>query len=92
MINKILRLFANTLTVDDKHDLLNRDHLTQPIQMQLYQKQKTFSGFLFAFSKSILNFTHLQKKIPLIADVFGKSRFRKFCLDKCVKSRVLEDP
>ena len=59
---KILRLFVNTLTADDKHYLLNRDNLTQPIQMILYQKQKTFSDFFFAFSKSILNFKHSPKK------------------------------
>ena len=62
MIHKILRLFVNTLTLDDKHYLLNRDNLTQPIQIQLSQKQKTFSGFFFAISKSILNFKHLPKK------------------------------
>ena len=62
MINKILRLFVNTLAVNDKHYLLNRDNLTQPIQMQLSQKQKTFSEFFFAFLKSILNFKHLPKK------------------------------
>ena len=71
MIHKILRLFVNTLRVDDKHYLLNRDNLTQPIQMQLSQKQKTFSEFFFAFSKSILDFKHLPKKrMTLIADVF----------------------
>ena len=70
MIHKILRLFVNTLTVDDKHYLLNRDNLTQPIQMQLSQKQKTFSEFFFAFLKSILNFKHLSKKMTQIADVF----------------------
>ena len=62
MIHKILTLFANTLIVDDKHYLLNRDNLTQPIQMQLYQEEKIFSEFLFAFLKSIINFKHLQKK------------------------------
>ena len=62
MIYKILRLFVNALTGDDKHYLLNRDNLTQPIQMQLSQKQKTFSEFFFAFLKSILNFKHLPKK------------------------------
>ena len=46
----------------DKHYLLNRDNLAQPIQMQLSQKQKTFSEFFFAFLKSILNFKHLPKK------------------------------
>ena len=62
MIHKILRLFVNTLTADDKHYLLNRDNLTQPIQMQLSQKQKNFSEFFFAFLKPILNFTHFSKK------------------------------
>ena len=62
VIHKILRLFVNTLTVDDKHYLLNRDNLTQPIQMQLSEKQKTFSQFFFAFLKSILNIKHLPKK------------------------------
>ena len=50
------------MTVDDKHYLLNRDNLTQPIQMQLYQKQKSFSEFFFAFLKSILNFSDFPKK------------------------------
>ena len=62
VIHKILGLFVNTLTVDDKHYLLNRDNLTQPIQIQLSQKQKIFSEFFFAFLKSILNFKHLPKK------------------------------
>ena len=62
MIHKMLRLFASTLIVDDKHYLLNRDNLTQPIQIQLSQKQKILSEFFFAFLKSILNFKHLPKK------------------------------
>ena len=62
MIIKILGVFVNTLTVNGKHYLLNRDNLTQPIQMQLSQKQKTFSEFFFAFLKSILNFKHLPEK------------------------------
>ena len=47
VIYKILRLFLNTLTADDKHYLLNSDNLTPPIQMQLSQKQKTFSQLFF---------------------------------------------
>ena len=58
MIHKILRLFVNTLTVNDKHYLLNRDNLTRQIQMQLSEKQNTFSDFFLAFLKSILNFKH----------------------------------
>ena len=47
VILKILTLFVNTFTADDKYSLLNRDNLTQPIQMHLYGKQKTFSEFFF---------------------------------------------
>ena len=62
MIHKILRLFVKTFTVNDKHYLLNRANLTQPIQMQLSEKEKNFSQFFFAFLKSMLNVKHLPKK------------------------------
>ena len=76
---KILRLFVNTLTEDDKYCLLYRDNLSQPIQILLSQKQKTFSQFFSAFFyikfcrfPSTLNFADFQKKMTLIADVFPK--------------------
>ena len=59
---KILRLFVNTFTEDDKYSLLYRDNLIQPIQILLSQKQKTFSQFFSAFLKSTLNFDHFQQK------------------------------
>ena len=59
---KMLRLFVNILTADDKYSLLNRDNLTQPVQILLSQKQKTVSQFFFAFLKFTLNFEHFQKK------------------------------
>ena len=62
MIHKILTLFVNTLTVDEKHYLLNRGNITQTIQIQLSQKQKNFFEFFFAFLKYILNFKDLPKK------------------------------
>ena len=62
MIQKILRLFVNTLTADEKHYLVNRDNLAQLIQMQLSQKPKSFPEFFFAFLKYILNLKHLPKK------------------------------
>ena len=62
VIQKILKLLANTLTADDNHYLLNRDNLTRSIQMQLYQKQRKFSEFIVAFLKSILNFKHMPVK------------------------------
>ena len=62
VIFKIVRLFVNALTSYEKHYLLNRDNLTQLIQMQLFQKQKTFSGLFFAFAKSVLTFVYFSKK------------------------------
>ena len=59
---KILRLFVNTLTADDKYSRLNRNNLTQRIQILLSQKQKTFSQFFAPFLKSTLNFEQFQKK------------------------------
>ena len=56
------RLFPNTLSAHGKYCLLNRDNLTQPIQIQLSREQKTFSEFFFAFLKSRLNFENFQKK------------------------------
>ena len=62
VIHKILTLFVKTLTLDDKHYLLNRENLTEPIQKQLSEKQKTFPQFFFALSKSLLNLKHLPNK------------------------------
>ena len=62
VLSKFLRLLVKTLTDDEKYSLLYRENLTQPIQILLYQKRKTFSQFFSAFSKSTLNFEHFQKK------------------------------
>ena len=68
MIYKILRLFDNTLTADGKHYLLNKDNLTQPIQMHLSQKQKSFLNF-FLHSQNLYSILNIfQKKMTLIAD------------------------
>ena len=77
VLRKILGLFVNTLSEDDKYCLLYNDNLLQPIQILLSQKQKTFSQFFSAFLKSTLNSEHFQKKINLIADVFPKLPFAK---------------
>ena len=50
------------MSADGKYSLLNWDNLTQPIPMQLSQKQETFSEFFFGFLKSSLNFEHFPKK------------------------------
>ena len=47
VIQKILRLFVDTLTVNEKRYLLTTDNLTQTIETQLSEKQKTFFFFFF---------------------------------------------
>ena len=59
---KFLRLLVKTLTDDEKYSLLYRENLTQPIQLLLSQKRKTFPQFSSAFLKSTLNFQHFEKK------------------------------
>ena len=62
VICKNLRLFVNPLTSDDKYSLLNRGNLLQHVQVQLSQKRKNFSEFVFAFSKLRFNFEYFVKK------------------------------
>ena len=62
VICKISSFFINTLSADGKYSVFNRDNLTQPIQMQLSRKEKTFSSFFFAYSRSNWNFEHFLKK------------------------------
>ena len=59
---QILGLLVNTFAADEKYPVLNRDNLTIPIQMQLSQKQKTFSQLFAAFLKFRLNFKYFGKK------------------------------
>ena len=59
---KFLRLLVKTLTDDEKYSLLYRENLTQPIQILLSQKPKTFSQLFSEILKPTLNFEHLQKK------------------------------
>ena len=49
VIHKILELFVNLLTADDKYSLLNRDNLAQPIMMQLSNKKMLFLNFFMHF-------------------------------------------
>ena len=62
VIRKILGLFVNALTADDKYSLVNRDNLLQDLQMQLSQKQKNIFQIFFGLWKSRFNLQHFQKK------------------------------
>ena len=57
-----LGLFVNTLTADDKQSILERDNWTQPIQIQLSNKQKNFSNFLVNFKNLDQLLNILEKK------------------------------
>ena len=91
VVHKILRLFVNTWTTDDKHYLLNRDNLAERILKNYLKNKKLFLNFFLHFQNllSILNI--YLKRTTLIADVFPEFRLRKIWLDKCLKSRVSED-
>ena len=58
----MLRLFGNTLTVDDKYSCRNMQNFLQQFQTLLSQKRKTLSGFFIAFMKCAWNSEHFEKK------------------------------
>ena len=62
VISEILGLFLNTVTANDKYSLHNREKLQEPIQMLLWNKQKTFSAFFAPFLKSTSNLEHFERK------------------------------
>ena len=49
--SKILRLFANTLTADDKYSCRNMQNRLQKLQTLLSQKRKTVSWYFIPFLK-----------------------------------------
>ena len=62
LISKILRLFANLLTADDKNPCRDMQNFQQQLQTLLSQKRKTLSGFFIAFLKCAWNLEHFLKK------------------------------
>ena len=59
---KILRLFANTLTTDDKYPCRIMQNFRQELQTLLSQKRKTLSGFFISFLKCAWNLKYFEKK------------------------------
>ena len=62
MVYKILGLFVDLLTADDKYYILNRRKLWQSFQMELSQKRKVFFQCFFSFLKFRFNFEYFEKK------------------------------
>ena len=74
---EILGLFNHTLTTEDKHSIHNKERLTQPTQIYLFKKQKSFVTFFVAFLKSASNFKHFLKRASPRAYVFQNFEIAK---------------
>ena len=92
VICKVLRMFVNILTGDDKYFLVNRDNLRQPIQMQLSEKKKTISDFFHHFWNGNYILNIFKKRWPSSLIYFRNYRLRKALLIKSLKSPHSEDP
>ena len=55
-------LLVNPLATDEKYLAHHRENLKTPIQMQLSQKQKSFSQSFAEFLKSSENFKYFESK------------------------------
>ena len=62
VLGEILGVFVNTLTADGKYPVQGCENLQLPIQMQLFQKWKTFFQFFILFLRSTWNFEHFERK------------------------------
>ena len=62
VISELLRMLVSTLTANDKYCLCKNENLQQLIQIQLSQKENTFSQFFASFLKSTLNVEDFEKK------------------------------
>ena len=76
---KILGLLVNTLAVDEKYLVFQRDNLTRPIQMQLSQQQKNFLKLFLCIFEIYLKFWTFWK----LGDP------RSFCISKTADSENL---
>ena len=72
VISEILELFVKTLIANDEYFLHTGENLSQPVQMQLSNKQEVFSQFSAEFFKCTWNFEHLITYMGLIGYVFPK--------------------
>ena len=87
VLGEILGVFVITLTDDGKYPVQGCENLQLPIQMQLSEKQKSFSNFLLHLRNlhRILNI--LTKKMIVIANVFPKLQTVKILVRPLSKKR-----
>ena len=62
-----LRLFANTLTADDKYSWRNMQNILEQLQTLLSGKRKTFSDFLMHFWNVHEIYNILKKRMSVLA-------------------------
>ena len=81
-LGEILGVFVETVTADSKYPVPDFKNFQLPIQMQLSEKRKTFSQFLFHLSmlREILNI--LKEKMIVIANMFPKLQTVKIFVRK----------
>ena len=87
VLGEIVGVFLNTLTDDGMYPVQGCENLQLPIQMQLSEKQKSFSNFLLHLRNlhRILNI--LTKKMIVIANVFPKLQTVKILVRPLSKKR-----
>ena len=71
-LGKVLGVFVNTLSADDKYSVQYCQNLQLPIQMQLSEKRRRFSEFFVPFLDCTWEFKDIEKKMMVIANVFPK--------------------
>ena len=62
VVYESLLVFVNTLTDDEKFRVQDWENFPLLIQMQLSEKQKTFSQFFVPFLQSTSNVKHFDRK------------------------------
>ena len=65
VVYESLLVFVNTLTDDEKSRVQDWENFPLLIQMQLSEKQKTFSQFFVPFLESTSNVKHFDRKDDL---------------------------
>ena len=89
---QIVGLFVNTLTPDDKYSRQNIENFLQQLQMQLSQKQNSFSQIFIGFLGFTSNLEHFNKEDEsptLIISYFQNCLLRMRWLLICLKGLVL---
>ena len=89
---KILRLFVNTLTADDKSLFLIEENKCNIFRCIFLKQTKIFLNCFLYFSNLFYIFNILKKTLPAQVMYLGNCGRRKTWLDKCLKSPVWEDP